>query len=37
VDPKLGDLESGDLLATDGVITAVGMNPRPATATGLPC
>jgi cytosine/adenosine deaminase-related metal-dependent hydrolase len=32
VDPKLGDLAAGDVLATDGVITAVGMNLRPATA-----
>ena len=32
VDPDLGDLPVGDVLATDGVITAVGTDLRPATA-----
>jgi 5-methylthioadenosine/S-adenosylhomocysteine deaminase len=32
VDPDLGDLAVGDVLATDGVITAVGPDLRPATA-----
>src|ERR1700729_1309801 len=32
VDPDLGDLPVGDVLATDGVITAVGEDLRPATA-----
>ena len=32
VDPDLGDLPVGDVLATDGVITAVGPDLRPATA-----
>src|ERR1700677_2086240 len=32
VDPDLGDLPAGDVLATDGVITAVGEDLRPATA-----
>ena len=32
VDPDLGDLAVGDVLATDGVITAVGTDLRPATA-----
>src|ERR1700722_10327117 len=32
VDPELGDLPAGDVLATDGVITAVGTDLRPATA-----
>jgi 5-methylthioadenosine/S-adenosylhomocysteine deaminase len=32
VDPDLGDLEAGDVLATDGVITAVGQDLQPATA-----
>jgi 5-methylthioadenosine/S-adenosylhomocysteine deaminase len=32
VDPDLGDLPAGDVLAADGVITAVGQDLRPATA-----
>jgi cytosine/adenosine deaminase-related metal-dependent hydrolase len=32
VDPDLGDLPVGDVLAADGVITAVGQNLQPATA-----
>jgi cytosine/adenosine deaminase-related metal-dependent hydrolase len=32
VDPDLGDLPVGDVLAADGVITAVGQDLRPATA-----
>jgi 5-methylthioadenosine/S-adenosylhomocysteine deaminase len=32
VDPDLGDLEAGDVLAADGVITAVGQDLQPATA-----
>src|ERR1700735_1510245 len=32
VDPELGALPAGDVLATDGVITAVGTDLRPATA-----
>src|SRR6202522_1168436 len=32
VDPELGDLAVGDVLAADGVITAVGADLRPATA-----
>jgi 5-methylthioadenosine/S-adenosylhomocysteine deaminase len=32
VDPDLGDLPAGDVLVTDGVITAVGTDLRPATA-----
>jgi 5-methylthioadenosine/S-adenosylhomocysteine deaminase len=32
VDPELGDLPSGDVLVTDGVITAVGTDLTPATA-----
>jgi cytosine/adenosine deaminase-related metal-dependent hydrolase len=32
VDPDLGDLPTGDVLATDGVISAVGRDLRPATA-----
>jgi 5-methylthioadenosine/S-adenosylhomocysteine deaminase len=32
VDPDLGDLPSGDVLVTDGVITAVGTDLTPATA-----
>jgi 5-methylthioadenosine/S-adenosylhomocysteine deaminase len=32
MDPDLGDLEVGDVLAVDGVITAVGAGLRPATA-----
>ena len=32
VDPGLGDLPVGDVLATDGVITAVGAGLRPATS-----
>src|SRR6202453_328984 len=32
VDPELGALPSGDVLVTDGVITAVGTDLTPATA-----
>ena len=32
VDPHLGDLPAGDVLVTDGVITAVGKDLKPATA-----
>jgi 5-methylthioadenosine/S-adenosylhomocysteine deaminase len=32
VDPDLGDLPTGDVLVTDGVITAVGPDLTPATA-----
>jgi 5-methylthioadenosine/S-adenosylhomocysteine deaminase len=32
VDPDLGDLRTGDVLVTDGVITAVGTDLAPATA-----
>jgi 5-methylthioadenosine/S-adenosylhomocysteine deaminase len=32
VDPRLGDLPHGDVLVTDGVITAVGKDLKPATA-----
>src|ERR1700685_1084238 len=32
VEPDLGDLPSGDVLVTDGLITAVGPDLRPATA-----
>ncbi|HJZ06612.1 MAG TPA: amidohydrolase, partial [Trebonia sp.] len=32
VDTHLGDLPAGDVLATDGVITAVGKDLKPATA-----
>jgi 5-methylthioadenosine/S-adenosylhomocysteine deaminase len=32
VDPDLGDLPTGDVLVSDGVITAVGQDLRPATA-----
>jgi cytosine/adenosine deaminase-related metal-dependent hydrolase len=32
VDPDLGDLPTGDVLVTDGVITAIGTDLTPATA-----
>ena len=32
VDPRLGDLAAGDVLVTDGAITAVGKDLKPATA-----
>jgi 5-methylthioadenosine/S-adenosylhomocysteine deaminase len=32
VDPRLGDLPAGDVLVTEGVITAVGKDLQPATA-----
>src|SRR6202040_977725 len=32
VDPDLGDLPAGDVLVTDGVITAVGEDLKPASA-----
>jgi cytosine/adenosine deaminase-related metal-dependent hydrolase len=32
VDPDLGDLPAGDVLVTDGVITAVGQDLTPASA-----
>jgi 5-methylthioadenosine/S-adenosylhomocysteine deaminase len=32
VDPDLGDLPAGDVLVSDGIISAVGTNLRPATA-----
>ena len=32
VDPYLGDLAAGDVLVTDGAITAVGKDLKPATA-----
>jgi 5-methylthioadenosine/S-adenosylhomocysteine deaminase len=32
VDPDLGDLPVGDVLVTDGVITAVGTELKPASA-----
>jgi hypothetical protein len=31
-DPDLGDLPAGDVLVTDGVITAVGQDLTPASA-----